>query len=262
VLSISPSKPPTVTIPERLELEYMLDQRRLMQQLEWFTIAALGKFRKDHRQDSPALRAFLQLSTPELLDERKLRQRLRQLAGSLSTQKLRELKALLGNRVTAPAPGMIGQWIDDQVQAIQATVEQWLTTATAQLADGARSGTTIAEMTRGLKVLGKSIGRQAEARASFRILQLNGQIIEDVARGAGSTGYKWVTEQDTRVRDWHAALHGNVYRWDDPPTGGGTRAGDIGAPGSGYGCRCIAEPIPGQAPLGAQNFLPNATPRG
>ena len=176
MLSTSPSKkPPTVTIPERLELEYMLDQRRLMRQLEWFTVAALSKFNQDRRQDSPALRAFLQLSTPEILDERKLRQRLRQLATGISDQKLRELKAILGRGVSAPAPGTIAQWIDDQVQAIQFSVEQWLTTATSQLAEAARSGTTISEMTAGLKLLGKSLGRQAEARASFRIFSSMGR---------------------------------------------------------------------------------------
>jgi len=242
---------PTVTIPNRLELEYMMDQRRLMKQLEWFTVAAAQKYSQDHRQDSPGLRAFLQLSTPEILDERKLRMRLRHLATTLSTQKMRELRALLGRGVTEPSPGMLGQWIDDQVLAIQFTVSQWLETATGHLADGARSGTTIAEMTRGLRLLSKSIGRQAEARASFRILHLAGQIIEEVARGAGATHYRWITEQDSRVRDWHKPLHGNMYAWGEPPTGGGTRAADVGAPGSGFGCRCIAEPLPGKAPLQA-----------
>jgi hypothetical protein len=246
-----PSKKPTVTLPERLELEYMMDQRRLMRQLEWFTVACLGKFRDDHRQDSPSLRAFLQLSTPEILDEQRLRRRLRQLAGTLTTQKLKELRVLLGRSVSVPSPGLINGWIDEQVLAIQFSVQQWLTTATNNIAEGAASGTTVSEMTAGLKALGKSLGRQAEERASFRILQLNSQIIEEVSRGAGSTGYRWVTEDDSRVRPHHAELEQSIQRWDTPPMGGGTRATDQGAPGSGYGCRCIAEPLPGQAPLSA-----------
>jgi len=254
VSSTSANKP-RVTLPERLELEYMLDQRRLMRQLEWFTVAAFSKFTQE-RQDSPALRAFLQLSTPEILDEQKLRQRLRYLATTLTSQKLRELKALLGREVSMPSPGLIAGWIDAQVEAIQFSVEQWLQTATNNLAEGAATGTTVAEMTSGLKVLSKSLGRQAEERASFRLLQLNSQIIQEVAQGAGSSHYRWITEQDSRVRPNHQELHGSIYSWAAPPTGGGTRPGDIGAPGSGYGCRCVAEPLPGRAPVGAHGPAP------
>jgi SPP1 gp7 family putative phage head morphogenesis protein len=137
------------------------------------------------------------------------------------------------------------------VEAIQFSVEQWLQTATKNLAEGATTGTSAAEMASGLKVLSKSLGKQAEERASFRLLQLNSQIIQEVAQGAGSSHYRWITEQDSRVRPNHVELHGEIHSWADPPMGGGTRPGDIGAPGSGYGCRCIAEPLPGKAPISA-----------
>jgi SPP1 gp7 family putative phage head morphogenesis protein len=246
---------PTVTLPLRIELEYMMDQRRIFRTLRWYTVAAISKFTTtDQRQDSPGLEAFLRMSTPEILNERKLRRRLRQLAGSLSTEKLRELRALLGRRVTAPSPGLIDAWVDDQVMAIQASVEQWLTTSTRKIVESRSRAVPAAVLADELAGMANELARRAEARASFRILALNSQIIQEVAQGAGSTGYRWITEQDGRVRPHHAALHGSIQRWDAPPTGGGTRAGEPGHAGSGYGCRCIAEPLPGQAIVPLQNF--------
>lgn len=229
----------------------MLDQRRLIRQLEWFTVACLSKFREDQRQDSPALEAFLKLSTPEILDQQKLRRRLRQLATSLTIQKRRQLQALLGRSVPEPSPGLIAGWIDDQVEAIQFTVQQWLTTSVRQISAAAASGTAIPELTSGLRVLAQVLGKNAQDRASFRLLQLNGQIIEEVSRGAGSTHYRWITEADSRVRLNHQPLHEQIQSWSEPPPGGGTRPSDMGHPGSGFGCRCIAEPLPGRAPLNA-----------
>jgi len=236
-----------VMLPERLELEYMMDQRRLFRQLEWYTTASISKFTEDQRQDSPGLQAFLRMSVPEILDEQKLRRRLRYLAATLSTEKVRELQSLLGRKVSAPAPGLISEWVDSQVQAIQVSVEQWLATVTTKLAEGRSAGTPIAETVASLGAVSRELQKRAEARASFRILQLNSQIIQEAAQGAGSSHYRWITELDGRVRTWHAALHGNIYGWATPPTGGGTRSSDPGHPGSGYGCRCLPEPVPGRA---------------
>jgi SPP1 gp7 family putative phage head morphogenesis protein len=239
-----------VTIPERLELEYMLDQRRLMRSLQWFTVANLGKFTSD-RQDSPGLQRFLQMSAPEILDEKKLRRRLRHLAATLSTQKLAELRSLLGRGVAAPSPGLVDEWINSQVKAIQASVDAWLVTSTSKIAASTNAGVPVTEMVADLVTVSASLSARAEARASFAILQLNSQIIEEAAKGAGSTHYRWITEEDNRVRPNHVPLHGTIQGWATPPTGGGTRPGDIGHAGSGYGCRCIAEPIPGRNALNA-----------
>jgi hypothetical protein len=237
--------PSKVTIPVRLELEYMLDQRRLFRHLQWYAVASISKFNDGRRQDSPGLQAFLRMSAPEILNENKLRRRLRQLASTLTADKLRELRALLGRGVRAPTPGLIDNWVDDQVLAIQATVQDWLTTATAAVAE---SGDDVSTMAASLTSVSKQLAQRAEARASFRILQLNSQIIQEVAMGAGSSHYRWLTERDDRVRPNHVALEGTVHAWSEPPSGGGTRPGEPGHPGSGYGCRCLPEPIAGPMP--------------
>lgn len=240
----------TVTLPERLELEYMLDQRRLMKHLQWYAVAAISKFTEDQRQDSPGLQAFLQMSAPEILNERKLRLRLRHLAMTLSAQKLQELRALLGHGVRAPSPGLIDDWVNSQVVAIQATVEQWVATSTAKIAESRGRHAPVTELVANLSSMSANLSKRAEERASARLLQLNSQLIEEVARGAGSSHYRWITELDSRVRENHEVLHGNIYAWSEPPPGGGTRSGDVGHPGSGFGCRCLPEPIPSGTVVG------------
>jgi hypothetical protein len=232
-----------VTLPVRMEMEFMLDQRRLMKHLQWFTISNIGKFTSD-RQDSPGLEQFLQMSAGEILNERKLRVRLRHLATTLSEQKLRELRALLGRAVSAPAPGLIDAWIDSQVLAIQASAQQWLTTSTAKIATSKAAAVPLTTLVGELSAMSADLSVRAEKRASFAVLQLNSQIIEEVAKGAGSSHYRWITELDSRVRVNHQPLHDTIQSWDAPPSGGGTRPGDIGHAGSGYGCRCVPKPLP------------------
>lgn len=47
--------------------------------------------------------------------------------------------------------------------------------------------------------------------------------------------YVWTTELDDKVRPSHAANHGKIFSWDNPP--------DTGHPGEDYGCRCRAKPL-------------------
>lgn len=47
--------------------------------------------------------------------------------------------------------------------------------------------------------------------------------------------YVWRTKLDDKVRPSHAANHGKIFSWDNPP--------DTGHPGEDYGCRCEAKPL-------------------
>ena len=234
-------------IPIRLELEYMLQQRHLVRDLSWFTIASLSKF--DQRQDSDELLAWLGLSAPQVLDEKQLRKRLLQIAHRITHEKVQELALLLGHSVLPPAPGLIAAWIDTQVTAIQTTVENWLVSVTEEVRRSRLAHAPLSALTVSLRELQSQVAGAAERRASAAILQLNSQIIEETAKGAGSSHYRWETEQDDRVRAWHASKQGRIYAWDDPPMGGGSHADDVGAPGSGFGCRCLPVPIQGPGPL-------------
>ncbi|MEG0398558.1 MAG: minor capsid protein, partial [Cetobacterium sp.] len=51
-------------------------------------------------------------------------------------------------------------------------------------------------------------------------------------KGIGLKKFEWITVGDSRVRTEHRDRAGNIYEWDNPPSG------EI--PGSAIACRCIA----------------------
>lgn len=77
------------------------------------------------------------------------------------------------------------------------------------------------------------IARTETARANAAITQARAQDI-------GSEEYIWRTMEDESVRPAHAALNGQVFRFDSPPEIPGE--GSHG-PGEFPNCRCYAEPI-------------------
>ena len=52
---------------------------------------------------------------------------------------------------------------------------------------------------------------------------------------AGIEWFEWETVGDDRVRETHAELHGQQFRWDEPPS--------IGLPGTEVNCRCTGRAI-------------------
>lgn len=78
----------------------------------------------------------------------------------------------------------------------------------------------------------------ARARANLiardQIGKLNGQLTQLRQEEIGVERYTWRTMGDSRVRDEHQELNGQVFSWSDPPS--------VGHPGDDYQCRCYAEP--------------------
>lgn len=57
----------------------------------------------------------------------------------------------------------------------------------------------------------------------------------------GIMSYRWSTSKDERVRHDHAVLHGQVFRFDQPPITN-RKTGARNNPGEDFGCRCTAIP--------------------
>lgn len=87
-----------------------------------------------------------------------------------------------------------------------------------------------------LKLLLFERGSVSESRAELiardQTLKLNGQMTRVRQQNAGVESYTWSTSLDDRVREEHAALEGQIFRWDNPP--------EPGNPGDDYQCRCVA----------------------
>lgn len=77
--------------------------------------------------------------------------------------------------------------------------------------------------------------RRAELIARDQTLKLAGDLTQIRQTNAGVDSYVWTTSGDERVREEHALLDGETFRWDSPP--------EPGHPGQDYQCRCTAYPI-------------------
>ncbi len=84
-----------------------------------------------------------------------------------------------------------------------------------------------------------TVGR-ARNIARTEIAKANSAMTTARAQYVGATHYYWRTAGDEAVRESHAELDGQIFRFDDPP-----EIDDEGAhgPGEVYNCRCYAEPI-------------------
>lgn len=79
---------------------------------------------------------------------------------------------------------------------------------------------------------------------------LNARMTQYEHESMGVTHYKWVTKRDSRVRECHRQLDGQVFRWTNPPamwystiSRGIVYTGRYCNPGEDYGCRCVASPV-------------------
>jgi len=218
-------------------------------------IAGSHVFRMDDLDDPDLeeMALFLGLSAEALLNTKKLRARLRRLGRRLSAEKQAHLSALLGRWVNEPSNHLIDQWVEEQVTAVSTQVDGWLARAGVSLGAlaithnvvvaGLNQLLTPEQAQAEVSVGGAIAASRARMGASAAVLNLNTALLGNVAVSQGLTSYRWVTEDDEVVRDNHAALHFSVQSWNSPPMGGGTKEDEEGHPGSGFGCRCEAEPI-------------------
>lgn len=83
----------------------------------------------------------------------------------------------------------------------------------------------------------------AEERAALiardQLQKLVAEVDRERQEAAGVSKFVWRAANDERVRDSHAAVDGQTFLWEDPPT----IDGEVAIPGSPINCRCTAEPI-------------------
>lgn len=59
---------------------------------------------------------------------------------------------------------------------------------------------------------------------------------------AGIQEFRWIARKDSKVRDDHKHLDGQIFRFDDPPVID-SRTGKRGLPGVSYNCRCALQGV-------------------
>ena len=111
-------------------------------------------------------------------------------------------------------------------------LEKLKQTITNGVQEGARHESLISDVE---DLLGVTESR-AELIARDQVGKLNSDFSRVRQTSLGIEEYEWSTSGDERVREEHADLDGQVFRWDSPPD-------PDGHPGMAINCRCVAIPI-------------------
>jgi len=119
------------------------------------------------------------------------------------------------------------------------TAEQW-SRATGQAIDapmlaGVRAQVEV-ELRRILDAEADEVPRHPKLIARDLVTQGRMMLTREAARLAGVRRFRWRTQRDSRVREAHKSIDGNVYDFT-------TGAPGEGLPGEPWGCRCSAEPV-------------------
>jgi SPP1 gp7 family putative phage head morphogenesis protein len=90
--------------------------------------------------------------------------------------------------------------------------------------------------------LGDTTENRAKVIARDQTAKMNSAFNQERQQSVGIEKYEWQTSGDERVRDNHADLDGQTFRWDDPGPCKGTIDGEPCHPGEDIQCRCNAIP--------------------
>ena len=141
------------------------------------------------------------------------------------------------------------KWIDENVGLIKSVPSQTLGDMREIILNGFSHGRSIRSITKEIQNVYGLAKSKARLIARDQLSTLYADITEQQQRDAGCDEYKWSSSKDSRVRECHRELDGQILKWDDPPrmwymTKGGKVYTDRRChPGEDYQCRCVAIPV-------------------
>lgn len=144
---------------------------------------------------------------------------------------------------------VLRRWTDENVLKIQSVPKNALTEMQQIILNGFSNGETIRDITKNIQAEYDVTRSKARSLARDQIGTLNAQITKLQQQDAGCNRYRWSDSNDSRVRDCHRSLNGQIFSWDEPPEmwyitkKGIKRTGRRCHPGEDYACRCVAIPV-------------------
>jgi SPP1 gp7 family putative phage head morphogenesis protein len=149
----------------------------------------------------------------------------------------RELRTL---RATTELGATVTKLQNDQVALIKSLPIEAGARAQALAQQASTEGSRASQVAEEIARTGEVTASRATLIARTEIAKANAAMTQARAEYVGADQYIWRTAQDGDVRESHAELEGQVFRYDDPPYIDGE--GNHG-PGEFPNCRCFAEPI-------------------
>lgn len=148
-------------------------------------------------------------------------------------------------KIPTPVRGrnhMVDDFTDRNVKLIKGLGDDQITRLTELLRNSTAHGVRAEELAPEVgKILDAGESR-LQLIARDQTLKFYAATNQSAQQSAGIESYIWVTSGDERVREDHAALDGQEFRYDDPPDTGNS----FNNPGEDFQCRCVATP---QIPL-------------
>jgi len=149
----------------------------------------------------------------------------------------RELRTL---RATTELGATVTKLQNDQVTLIKSLPIEAGARAQALAQQASIDGSRASQVAEEIARTGEVTASRATLIARTEIAKANAAMTQARAEYVGADQYIWRTAQDGDVRESHAELEGQVFKYDDPPYIDGE--GNHG-PGEFPNCRCFAEPI-------------------
>lgn len=153
----------------------------------------------------------------------------------------KQIRAAVGVDVIGTEPNLaprIADFTAENVALIKSVPQKYFDEVEKRLMAGLRAGTRAEELASELEERFNVAEDSARLIANDQIGKLYGELNQVRQQALGIESFVWETDNDERVRESHRELHGQTFRWDDPPE----VDGEVSTPGSPINCRCNASP--------------------
>jgi SPP1 gp7 family putative phage head morphogenesis protein len=140
------------------------------------------------------------------------------------------------------------------IELITSIPEQYFDRLREDITEAWATGQPWASIVDRVQEIGDITDNRAALIARDQTSKLNAAFNGVRQKELGIEKYVWETAQDERVRDSHAELDGQTFRWDSPPNVDGESVN----PGEAINCRCVAAPsfdiedAPAESPIASE----------
>ena len=228
--------------PEDIEYQYSNKLKKIVRVMEKKLTELVTRKKNDSSNDNEYEQEFLDYMGEYLSNEFCLG-----IAVDYSTQAVQYAITQVNNQVDKVAGINIKKqfWYDEKkikeqikenVKLIKAEPNKYLRTYDKQVQklvkQAAEEGLSTKTLKEAIKLTTGIEDKRANLIARDQVGKIFAYATKTQFQGIGLKKFEWVTVGDNRVRDSHKERNGQIYEWDNPPSG------EI--PGSAIQCRCVA----------------------
>lgn len=154
----------------------------------------------------------------------------------------RQMRAVLGVDVIKAEPWLASReaaFVAENVSLIKSVPSDYFDDLEKTITRGMRGGLRWEELADDIEHRYDVAESHAKLIARDQVGKYFGELNAARQQDIGVEEFVWRTVHDNRVRESHADLDGETFRWDDPPD----VDGEPSIPGQPINCRCGAEPV-------------------